>query len=1395
MTSGFKPGRYQDASPTIRGFHYQIQQTLDRWLDLKNDELLVLECGEDIDKVLHSESSIEAKRELEQVKSRNQNITLRSSDAIEAMVNYCAHLQNNSELVLLYRFTTTASVGRERLSPFKNSEKGIEVWESLRSTDEWSGHDKNMLRQLCELLKNLGQPKKCSDEDWDEFIKIVDGEGIVSIEDFIRSFEWSCEQRDCTDLRGHLIDRLESIELRDKKAAENRYDQILAYLLTLLSQDGDKTLSSRDLGDIFNRSTLGQRDRDTLRFHEQIIQTHSDKIASLQQAFENLPSLLNQHPLLFGSAVEGMSSIDPYPALAAPPPLVAKLARRTDTISKFEEDLPCPGWLAIHGDYGMGKSHLALLTCDLLGGVVLGISMLGLDNESAGHSLLSLASKSNLLSSLMSSEQGVILIDNIPSFPPGSALGEALLLLAKIAGKAKRSLVSTSRYEFSDSFTGRLPFPVVLRQTPSFSDTDTDELFRAHGVGSAFLSEKSVATLNQMCSGHPVLLTALARYLVSNAQEPESALYEALAGEHRREIDLETTRVVLDTIESSQCRQLLYRLASANTPLTRDEIQLVAGAKPALPEPTACIARLDGLWLRRVSKHRYEVSPLAISLGNDVETKVKKSVHREVASLILKRSGIGPSEFIKAVASLLIADERVMAASILVKGYMDARDKDIDYDALGILYFFPPDRPSDLPHSSELPLRAAQSVIASVTQEDPLPYTNRIQEIVADGSSEYSVGATLAGSMLVVARPKSSAGMAILGASLIEQFYHVADLPPELDQEWSSQFDGAHVLIASGSVSTWDELFEYVNIFSKISSERRDHLLGLTGIIEGAHLLFFRPMFDADLNVMPHSMARLTQIEEKCDELDLAIYAVESVIARLIILGEYEDDIEGVLKQGECALNKYRDHPTLIAKLTAAIGKQLYLDKQYEKALPMIVQCLSVPGAVVGFERIHCLVDAMNVAWDVGEDPGDFAAELEQVILSEDFGSELLCQLHAQLAVFEWRDGDRRKSFRHYSNAVQNLSLLPESPRSIHLASYLAHCLSYCTTVLQTGEPPETAVDGSPFAVPSPSMFTGINRAAGEVWRRRQGLPSIQLLLGRFAEDLGLRDESASWYDIAFENGMDAKAPVLLTLLTPRSVSAALGKANWASAIEMAIVHGRAMVFSNQFPREGHDILGDEVEFEPLSPSDSYEHECLAEIQALWLLLPMLSSEIVFRKIADDSIDRYLDDINSALLIASGVSVVGQGWRAVIDVLELFQANSMPVADHRNALHVLEGEPIAEPVRFFAHCILALHRDADLGQAVASQVNVLRYLVPNTQLLVTSGDKYMRAVIAFWEAAIVNQRFRFGMPSHIDEVVNETALMPLEERVRLILNSVLSSLRVRVSEESRVWLAGKSGTE
>ena len=104
----FTTSRNRDAWFVIRGFKYQIDLTILRWIELKDGQFFELEVGEDIDTVARciDASSQDTQRLLEQVKHRNKRITLRSEEALTAIANSLEHRQANPGLGIVFRMVT-----------------------------------------------------------------------------------------------------------------------------------------------------------------------------------------------------------------------------------------------------------------------------------------------------------------------------------------------------------------------------------------------------------------------------------------------------------------------------------------------------------------------------------------------------------------------------------------------------------------------------------------------------------------------------------------------------------------------------------------------------------------------------------------------------------------------------------------------------------------------------------------------------------------------------------------------------------------------------------------------------------------------------------------------------------------------------------------------------------------------------------------------------------------------------------------------------------------------------------------------------------------------------------------------------------------------------------------
>src|SRR5271170_2269598 len=206
----FQTNPRRDAHATIAGFFYQVNITLLRWMALQPGQHLELEAGEDIDTVepTDSEPGSAERRLLEQLKVRsNRSITLRSSEALEALSNFCEHRASNPDSLLQFRYLTTANAGVEQ--GWTLPEGGIETWIELHR----GGYDDELrgkaLREIRRFLKLSKQPERVSQKAWDALQLILDSDDDA-LGELVFSFEWALGYGDPDQSEAEVLSTLVS---------------------------------------------------------------------------------------------------------------------------------------------------------------------------------------------------------------------------------------------------------------------------------------------------------------------------------------------------------------------------------------------------------------------------------------------------------------------------------------------------------------------------------------------------------------------------------------------------------------------------------------------------------------------------------------------------------------------------------------------------------------------------------------------------------------------------------------------------------------------------------------------------------------------------------------------------------------------------------------------------------------------------------------------------------------------------------------------------------------------------------------------------------------------------------------------------------------------------------
>jgi tetratricopeptide (TPR) repeat protein len=273
----------RDATVVIRGYVYQVNATLLKWIELEPDQWLELEAGEDIDALQRAVTNPnQPERVLEAVKCREKNLTLRSPEALSALATFQEHRESNPSLRLRFRYITNSSVGTENPAVTEMRTPGIHLWERVRSGPLTGRAKSALLSALRAFLKSSTRPAELAADTWESFQRFLKRCTLPELNRFIDAFEWSTEQPSPDDLEGKVRYALiTSGKARAIEDADAAFPHLFHFVFALLSKRSEKILTPDLLVEELKKLDQAQTGRNilsNLRGIETILQARFDRL-------------------------------------------------------------------------------------------------------------------------------------------------------------------------------------------------------------------------------------------------------------------------------------------------------------------------------------------------------------------------------------------------------------------------------------------------------------------------------------------------------------------------------------------------------------------------------------------------------------------------------------------------------------------------------------------------------------------------------------------------------------------------------------------------------------------------------------------------------------------------------------------------------------------------------------------------------------------------------------------------------------------------------------------------------------------------------------------------------------------------------------------------------------
>lgn len=1085
MSQELEHDRKREATPSIRGYVYQAYQSILAWMRLKESEVLFLEGAEDFD--IHEGNAVETTQVKDTAKSGS--VTLRSPDVLKAINNLWRHRQSNPQRDIRLRFLTTAVPGQETGVFFGKVEKGLEYWE-LAARDE-----KTSPAPLKDFLLGLDL-----DAGLRDFLNKADDQQVRN--QLIRSIHWDTGSKPKDALIAEIADLL--VHHGDKRGVDTRHseqalDSLLRMIADLLSTAGDRRLTYADFLRAFDEATMELMPR--------------GEAAALRRVISRIPESG------FALSPAGTAkTITTARILGAPLPLVREAINRESLVNNLSDILRRRGALIVRGSTGIGKTSVARLLSDKIGGSWAWAGFRGRDGAQVAYELCQAASELRALAPPLQ-----IVLDDL-DLEMVSRFEREFLSFAFSVINSRGLIVITGPNACPSLLLQKIWLQEDCNQEiPYLDENDIKELIVNHGACEIQQLGPWSRFILVTTGGHPQLAHARVRNLQSQNWPPVKTLSLLQTADLQQERDLARRRL-MEEMPSESARLVAYRLSLITGQFSRPIAVRLAELAPAVRLPGEAFDTLVGPWIEKVAPDMYRVSPLLQNAGDKNLSPVEtRAVHETVALNIAQRRTLSPHDFSTALVHAMISKSGI-ALGLLAAGAMIRASRDVWRALADAAFWFSSmalqsgQRLYETDPNVDALLRVLQFKIAAAGQRvsEALAIADRAIELVGSlppgklaTSNATIIYSTLLMAIDIAIRPQKSIDM-------LSRLMDLRESDEELQKIWGnfetaqqqlqaplSGLTAVQVLFTmrATGITGINDLDNLLDALENLDAAKRAHLLiafkenafGLADVVIGSAWWRDASTDKLDVNRGIAVLRRAVDLGRKWNVEELVRAAF---VAISVLYDEYKQDSKSALSVLEDACKELDANDP---KLVNQRAKVLYTLKQYQPALDAFRAALSnsrLPVVERIFSsRMAAICAARTGDWKAAEDlfiGGASAAKATNVQHIMAVG------LMADAAFARWKQGQKRDSLALYADVLGELELIPidQNLNNRQLHAFVRHCLGWIDTSGRLG-------DDDPLREPPPGACSNPDPPAGMKDLKIVPMPAIWGLLGNIDTRLG----------------------------------------------------------------------------------------------------------------------------------------------------------------------------------------------------------------------------------------------------------------------------------------------------
>ena len=1194
----FKEITNRDAWSTIRGFVYQVDYTILRWLKLESTEVLELERGEDIDIIQRDLLNHEITRDLEQIKYRESNLTLNSDVVLELMKNFYIHKTNNPDKNIQFRFLTNANYGHERPAIFNNGDKGIERWIGLYQLKAKWGNDKTVSTLKLHIQRRIKeQIPVLTSSATEEQQKIIDfWEGFhnylnipENLHGFLLNFEWPEEKLDQFGVVSLVLSTIE--QNFEQEDARVMYERLFVFVFKLLTQKGLKTLDREILHNLIQDRLYNDGDQELKttinlllsQVDERLINLEKksdEQTKALSEVFKNLEFLNND--TIYTHRIQQIST--------SPPELIKNGASRTekiDIVLKFLEIIP---WVAFQGINGSGKTQLASLIARSYQHVYWLDLREYFDDQRVTASAIEVylaiisgceqhSDKKEWIGLVVEHlpENSLLVFNDVPEIDnsvPG--LNELFCFLINKLDSSTVRLITTSNFKFPDVIIQQCPEDrVFVFDDFAFDDGEIAEYLRNQGAPGEFL--KMIPFIAARASRNPRLTTAMINHLknINWAKDTDQLLETVLNTEFATGVLENAQQSIIRYINNQNSKSLLYRLSLINWPFGMEQVQAVSKVAFEILHPGERLKPLLNLWIQQKEKSRFEISPIIQNIGQqNLDPESLKKVHIAIGESILAAKTLNMVTGSRAFMSFINAKDYDKAGFVLLKIYQGSVIEEharVIYNAGFLLYWTRIDFPKQMNFGIKVMLRREQLRLYELIGMDIMPLLDESKKLFINKDLSVIEGA--AARMLLL----TNYFQIIPISDYLDYMSFVLENLTEIE-DVISVFQDEGMLInliwlpvmrlnSLADVSSWINLLRKANAQGLETFESEIGLMTL-GVL--CHAIFKRDALNHDDQNGIFMLNELLMYFAAEKREKLAAYVVRGLSE---VESRWYNDDNNAIKLVSQYLNKY-DHPQArfilagqLARLYKRIGDKdqevIWLDEafSYDASDKIeLIDLLLQASVAVAESDLKAAVDYCQNAVSVAKNQAGYD-QVDLILLLD------------ELAVSLWLNGEHHKMFLVMEEIVGELfKARTEQPsvQWIRLFSLTGHVIGYCSAMISEGKPPQTGEED--YFTPTQGMFNTNSSDFSEHYNHKNDSYMLAQM-AYIASGLGETEKAYQWSLKAFDEARSSGSQAIFRTVSVVCTHFAIIAYRPTEAFEGYLYNAAVMSHLRGIPSERYNAL------------------------------------------------------------------------------------------------------------------------------------------------------------------------------------------------------------------------------